>query len=64
MQLLEDLELTSERLLLNVQTLITYIRSKVEDKVNMEGYAGKHRSIIGLFCSYYLMKVSTADGLQ
>lgn len=43
MQRLENLVLTSERLLLNVLNLIIYIRSKLEVKVNMEGYAGKHR---------------------
>ena len=60
MQLLEDLVLTSERLLRNVLNLITYIRSKLEDKVNMEGSVGKHRSIIGLFflCIFLLFNIS------
>ena len=52
--------LTSERLLRNVLNLITYIRSKLEDKVNMEGSVGKHRSIIGLFflCIFLLFNIS------
>lgn len=38
---LENLVLTSERLLLSGLNLIIYIRSNLEDKVNMGGYVGK-----------------------
>lgn len=50
--------LTSERLLPNVLNTITYIKSKVEDKVNMEGFAGKNSSII---CLFFLFVFSLFD---
>lgn len=48
---------TSERQLLSVLSLIIYIRSRVEEPVNMEGLLGKFRALLGsLMC--FLSSVS------